>query len=127
MLLGTFVSTLINRVAEEYMNMLEYTTIFQLEGTYNDHLVQLPDQFKADQKLIECGTLQNQGNHPKSRPARHSPACQELGAWLGPTPHGIDGVKGMMEHWGQGWEQRVPLSLAQRQGSPPRFGVSGQR
>jgi len=23
----------------------------QLEGTYSDHLVQLPDQFRADQKL----------------------------------------------------------------------------
>jgi len=25
--------------------------VFQLEGTYKDYLVQLPDQFRADQKL----------------------------------------------------------------------------
>ena len=30
---------------------IEQNWIFQLEGTYNDHLVQLPDQFRADQKL----------------------------------------------------------------------------
>jgi len=30
---------------------MEWNRLFQLEGTYNDHLVQLPDQFRADQKL----------------------------------------------------------------------------
>ena len=29
----------------------EQNRLFELEGTYNDHLVQLPDQFRADQKL----------------------------------------------------------------------------
>ncbi|PKU40403.1 hypothetical protein llap_9294 [Limosa lapponica baueri] len=28
--------------------------LFQLEGTYNDHLVQLPDQFRADQVKARC-------------------------------------------------------------------------
>lgn len=31
---------------------LHYTTIFQLEGIYRHHLVQLPDQVKADQTLM---------------------------------------------------------------------------
>lgn len=29
----------------------EYNRLFQLERTYNDHLVQLPGQFRADLKL----------------------------------------------------------------------------
>lgn len=34
------------------------------------------------------------------------------------------GVEGMGEDQGQGWEQQIPLSLAQRQGIPPGFGLS---
>lgn len=30
---------------------LEQSVLFQLEGTYSDHLVQLPGHFRADQKL----------------------------------------------------------------------------
>lgn len=30
---------------------IEWNRIFYLERTYNDHLVQLPNQFRADQKL----------------------------------------------------------------------------
>jgi len=33
------------------MNYREENRIFLLEGTDEDHLVQLPDQFRADQKL----------------------------------------------------------------------------
>ena len=32
-------------------NWIELNRIFQLDGTYNNHLVQLPDYFTADQKL----------------------------------------------------------------------------
>ena len=38
-------------------NGIEWNRIFQLEGTYNGHLVQLPDHFRAYQKLkhvIKC-------------------------------------------------------------------------
>jgi len=30
---------------------IKWNRLFELKGTYNDHLVQLPDQFRADQKL----------------------------------------------------------------------------
>ena len=30
---------------------MEWDEVFQLEVTYNKHLIQLPDQFRADQKL----------------------------------------------------------------------------
>lgn len=33
-------------------NRMEWNTLFLLEGTYNDRLVQLPDLFRADQKLM---------------------------------------------------------------------------
>lgn len=32
-------------------NRMEQNRTFQLQGTYNDHIVQLPDQVRADQKL----------------------------------------------------------------------------
>ena len=32
-------------------NAMPCHAMLQLDGTYNDHLLQLPDQFRADQKL----------------------------------------------------------------------------
>lgn len=32
-------------------NIIEWDGIFQLEGAYNDHLVQLPDQVRDEQEL----------------------------------------------------------------------------
>lgn len=37
----------------------EQNRLFQLEGTYNDHLVQVPDQFKADWKFKHAIEKQN--------------------------------------------------------------------
>ena len=34
-----------------HLEKTEQNRLFQLEGTYSDHLVQLPDQFRADQRL----------------------------------------------------------------------------
>jgi len=34
-----------------FLQSVEKNRIFQLEGTYNNHLVQLPDHFRADKKL----------------------------------------------------------------------------
>ena len=44
----------------EITSWTEKNRIIQLEGTYNNHLVQLPDHFRADQKLkhIIKGTAQ---------------------------------------------------------------------
>ena len=36
---------------EEKRREKKRTRLFQLEGTYKDHQVQLPDHFRADQKL----------------------------------------------------------------------------
>jgi len=32
-------------------NGMEWNGIVQLKGTYSDHLMELPDHFRADQKL----------------------------------------------------------------------------
>ena len=41
------------------MNYREENRIFLLEGTDEDHLVQLPDQFRADQKLKDVVEKEN--------------------------------------------------------------------
>lgn len=37
--------------SEESIGLLEQNRLFQMERTYDSHQVQLPEQFRADQKL----------------------------------------------------------------------------